>query len=559
MDSYMKLWAGPQPLRGLPGYPGQQAPQNRNTPLGSGRLQNGKLGNVPSWGFGLPANGAPGLPTPQGRTPVGASTSFAQTIGGSQPSTPLDLSEFPSLSGTSQTQHQNPSQAIWANANQRATQHTPVQRPQPQTQTNVPISTQTHQQTHQAQDQVQQSLDDAFSTTSQFSSGLDDYRHGGQSGVGQLSGSGQPQSSSIEEFPPLGRNGHGEIGQDRRGNMMQNAASGGYPAGSVFSQSLNQMPNRQTLPTGLTGQADSLHSTSLADRNMSPIAIGSGGLPTLRATGESIQAGQYGVSQQNKTAMSGLSQNGSNVDSLIASLSQTTLKPDHSTSQQLRQPPQGRPQPSRPQQHQTGFGADFVESPGDGRTRNQTPLSHMSELDRYGLAGLLDTIRNDDPDVTSLAIGHDLTQLGLDLNSSEPLWPTFGGPFAQFPTRPMQPDFTLPQCYTVHNVHKLEEKVPSFSDETLFYMFYTMPRDIMQEVAAIELTHRNWRYHKVLKVWLTKDPQFGDPAPVSNEAERGRYVVFNEKLWQRESRDMILRWADLDDHIQIRHAGAGMS
>ena len=117
--------------------------------------------------------------------------------------------------------------------------------------------------------------------------------------------------------------------------------------------------------------------------------------------------------------MSGLSQNGSNVDSLIASLSQTTLKPDHSTSQQLRQPPQGRPQPSRPQQHQTGFGADFVESPGDGRTRNQTPLSHMSELDRYGLAGLLDTIRNDDPDVTSLAIGHDLTQLGLDLNSSE--------------------------------------------------------------------------------------------------------------------------------------------
>jgi hypothetical protein len=48
-------------------------------------------------------------------------------------------------------------------------------------------------------------------------------------------------------------------------------------------------------------------------------------------------------------------------------------------------------------------------------------------------------------------------------------------------------------------------------------------------------THRNWRYHKNLRVWLTKDAQFADPQPISNEAERGRYVVFNEKVWQRES------------------------
>ena len=34
---------GPQPLRGIPGFPGQQAPQNRTAPLGSGRLQNGKI------------------------------------------------------------------------------------------------------------------------------------------------------------------------------------------------------------------------------------------------------------------------------------------------------------------------------------------------------------------------------------------------------------------------------------------------------------------------------------------------------------------------------------
>ena len=34
----------PQPLRAFSGFAGQQAPQNRNPPLGSARLQNSKLG-----------------------------------------------------------------------------------------------------------------------------------------------------------------------------------------------------------------------------------------------------------------------------------------------------------------------------------------------------------------------------------------------------------------------------------------------------------------------------------------------------------------------------------
>ena len=51
----------------------------------------------------------------------------------------------------------------------------------------------------------------------------------------------------------------------------------------------------------------------------------------------------------------------------------------------------------------------------------------------------------------------------------------------------MQPDFRLPECYTVDNVHKVQQKIPGFSDETLFWIFYTQPRDIMQELAATEL------------------------------------------------------------------------
>ena len=43
----------------------------------------------------------------------------------------------------------------------------------------------------------------------------------------------------------------------------------------------------------------------------------------------------------------------------------------------------------------------------------------MSDIDRFGLAGLISTIRSDNPDVAGLAIGQDLNHLGLNLNSVE--------------------------------------------------------------------------------------------------------------------------------------------
>ena len=52
-------------------------------------------------------------------------------------------------------------------------------------------------------------------------------------------------------------------------------------------------------------------------------------------------------------------------------------------------------------------------------TPEQAQGSHMSELDRFGLAGLLATVRSENPDIAGLAIGQDLNHLGLNLNSVE--------------------------------------------------------------------------------------------------------------------------------------------
>lgn len=43
-----------------------------------------------------------------------------------------------------------------------------------------------------------------------------------------------------------------------------------------------------------------------------------------------------------------------------------------------------------------------------------------------------------------------------------------------------------------------------FHLETLFYIFYSMPKDVLQAYAAQELYSREWRYHGELKLWLKR-------------------------------------------------------
>ncbi|KAL9020816.1 MAG: hypothetical protein Q9185_002000 [Variospora sp. 1 TL-2023] len=398
------------------------------------------------------------------------------------------FSEFPSLSGNPQTQYQNPGQAVWGQSNQRIIQHTPVQRPQPhqlppQQQPNAQQQQQ-HQQSSQAQEQSQQPREDLYPGT-QFSGNNDDYRRGGQGGIGQLGASAQPQPNSIEEFPPLGRNGTDD-NHDRRGSLIQSAAFGGFS--NAFTLPSNQNQTRQ------------------------------GALVTPRANPPN------------------------NINSLLSSFQNHSIG-SSSNSTHPQQPP-SRQQP-------------VFQASGASQTAENTPLDQMVPIDRWGLAGLLATIRSDNPDVAGLAIGQDLTQLGLDLNSQEPLWPTWSGPFAEPSARPLQPDFQLPECYTVDNVHRLRDKIPSFSDETLFWIFYTQPRDLMQELAASELTGRNWRYHKDLMMWLTKDTAFGEPVPLGDGTERGSYIFFNQRTWQRARSEFVLSYECLAPHSGASNGGSG--
>lgn len=495
---------GPQPLRGMSGFPAQQQVQARNATLASARLPNGKLGTGANWNFNLPVSGTPGIQSNQQRTMANMGT-FAQSLSGSQPATPLDLSDFPSLSGAPpQSQAQNPGHLVWANASQRAMQQTPVQRQQHPTSQAPSRAPQT--QTHLPQQQSQPSHDDVFPSGAQFANRLDDFRNGGQGISGQLGAGTQPQTGNIEEFPPLGRNVPAELGQDRRGSLMQSAGFGSYGSGMSFAGA-NQAQSAQN--------RSMISSVNGPERMMSPATPGAGGIGTSRSP---VNQAANGVLGQEK---------------------------EESTSAIMSN------QRAFAEQQSLQLSAHGQEQTEATQSAEQPPLAEMSELDKFGLAGLLRMIHSDSPDVASLAVGQDLMTLGLDLNQPEPLHTSFASPFVASMTGvPLEQDFALPSCYNVANIQPLQSRIPSFSDETLFFIFYSMPRDIMQELVAEELMGRKWRYHKIERCWLTRDETYPGPVDVDRGvSERGVYLLWDPASWKKIRREFILRYEDLDNRM----------
>ena len=48
----------------------------------------------------------------------------------------------------------------------------------------------------------------------------------------------------------------------------------------------------------------------------------------------------------------------------------------------------------------------------------------------------------------------------------------------------------------------ISDHLTKFQIETIFYLFYSMPKDLLQACAAQELYRREWRYHGELRLWL---------------------------------------------------------
>ena len=117
-------------------------------------------------------------------------------------------------------------------------------------------------------------------------------------------------------------------------------------------------------------------------------------------------------------------------------------------------------------------GADggVVKLVGGAPTSSQSAQITMPH-DRFGLLGLMPLLKMSDPDLTMLALGTDLTSLGLNLNSSVNLHRCLISPLLDNPVKP-EPEYELPSCYK-HTPQRLQPGyLTKFKEETLFYIFY---------------------------------------------------------------------------------------
>jgi CCR4-NOT transcription complex subunit 2 len=169
--------------------------------------------------------------------------------------------------------------------------------------------------------------------------------------------------------------------------------------------------------------------------------------------------------------------------------------------------------------------------------------------DQWGLLGL--PARTEaDADVAFPSVGYDFSKLSLNLVSQEFLHPTFSSPWLDAAPR-VQPDFRIPSCYFVNPPHLRFSMFQRFQLETLFFVFYSMPRDVLQLAAAQELYNRDWRFHKELRLWFTRPPGV-EPSIKTTTYEKGTYLVFNPEKWSKEQKnDFVLVYDSLEEKTQV--------
>lgn len=212
---------------------------------------------------------------------LGGNVSFAQSLTGSQPATPLDLSyvhsprhqhsrilahlfgrhihsttklehkhtliftrEFPSLSNNPQMSNAS-AQSMWSTAGSR-NPGGPVPRNQ------------------SAALGSQQGQEDLFSPSSRGPPVQGGFRFGNQGNIGQSS---QAQTGSIDDFPPLNRTANGDISSERAANLMSSLGFGPQAGAS------GHVPNRGN------GLLNAVSANSRANEARSPPGIGAPGRP----------------------------------------------------------------------------------------------------------------------------------------------------------------------------------------------------------------------------------------------------------------------------------------
>lgn len=172
---------------------------------------------------------------------------------------------------------------------------------------------------------------------------------------------------------------------------------------------------------------------------------------------------------------------------------------------------------------------------------------------QFGMFGLLCFLKyaEKNPNLASVTFGTDLTALGLNLTASEKLYPSFAGPWSERTLSVHEIDHPVPPEYLISSSirDKLQVALKRHHEDTIFFLFYLYPNDLLQLAAANEIYSRDWRYHKELRAWLTRAP--GTRVEKTGTCERGTYFVFNHIQWKRMTKELTIDYSKLEGRPSI--------
>jgi hypothetical protein len=176
----------------------------------------------------------------------------------------------------------------------------------------------------------------------------------------------------------------------------------------------------------------------------------------------------------------------------------------------------------------------------DSISTSGTNKQKDNKNDKYSINSLLDQKREEN----ILNTGSDILSFGFDLNDKK-IYTKFSSPFSIKPK--LFPKNQLPTCFSLPQMPPpIITRIGVFSDETLFYIFYTMPKEAIQEAAAQELYNRNWRYHKKFGIWLAKE--LGSEDVVKGlGCEKGLYLYFDPKDWEKKKSELTIYYEQLEE------------
>eukprot|EP00918_Siedleckia_nematoides_P099519 GHVU01217674.1.p1 GENE.GHVU01217674.1~~GHVU01217674.1.p1 ORF type:complete len:239 (-),score=15.68 GHVU01217674.1:866-1516(-) len=179
----------------------------------------------------------------------------------------------------------------------------------------------------------------------------------------------------------------------------------------------------------------------------------------------------------------------------------------------------------------------------EDRVYEKTEEARDHTRNLYGIPRIIPVIQNTDPDLNMLALGTNIPELGVDVADPNPFFTQVSVPWCDHPFRPQ---LKVPACYENVTMPKYIY-MSKLQEDTLLYIFYHMPQNVLQVYSAVELCRRGYKYHRYLRKWYSVTPG-NEPGDGTIAAEQ--WKCFESATWQfkscpRPDETLLLEEADI--------------